>query len=76
MSVSKSGKLAKMRSAAPLAKYVTLYGLKGHDCNFNNILPSKMKELVEQGFFEPWEGTYRITKKGLEKLKEIMGYEL
>jgi predicted transcriptional regulator len=30
-----------------------------------------MDDLVAQGLFEPWEGTYRITKAGMEKLKEL-----
>ena len=39
--------------------------------NFGVVLPRKMDQLVAQGLFEPWEGTYRITKAGMEKLKEL-----
>jgi DNA-binding PadR family transcriptional regulator len=46
-------------------------GTRGHDADFSRILPSTMKKLVEDGLFEPWEGSYRITDKGRRVLKQI-----
>ena len=47
------------------------HGRRGNEANFKHILPSKMKELVQQGLFEPWQGTYRITAKGRQLLARL-----
>lgn len=38
---------------------------------FGRILPTKMAQLVEQGLFEPHDGSYRITAKGRSVLNQL-----
>lgn len=43
-----------------------------HEANFRLILPKAMDQLVKDGLFEPdGQGSYRITKKGRQKLAEL-----
>lgn len=59
------------KSCGHALRGIYLRGTKGHDANFKQILPTKMAELVAQGLFEPWEGTYRITKRGKAVLAKL-----
>lgn len=63
----------KHRKATSLVKQLVRVrgGARHHEAHFDAILPSAMKELVAMGLFESWEGTYRITTKGKQVLREM-----
>ena len=61
-------------SSGQSAQLVRVNGVPGiHEADFSRILPSTIKTLVELGYFEPHEESYRITKLGMLKLKELEG---
>jgi hypothetical protein len=53
------------------SQLVQVNSRRGGEPRFDNILPSAMKKMVEDGLFEPWEGSYRITPKGKAMLKKL-----
>lgn len=45
---------------------------RGHDANFDRILPTQMAKLLRDGLFEPdGHGSYRITELGRRRLEEL-----
>ena len=67
--------ITKIRSASGRTSHlISVNGVHGtHEADFSKILPSTIKTLVELGYFEPHEESYRITKLGMLKLKELEG---